>query len=84
MAELKTSQEMAELYQGAIDNLLTGKLQSYTIPGRGSFQKVDLPALERAYRYWLAQAREESGEGGSVVAYVDMNRNAKGDGSTSA
>ena len=59
MADLKTPKQMAEAYQTAIDAIVSGQLQSYSIPNRGSFTKFDLPALETAYRYWRRMAEQD-------------------------
>lgn len=84
MADLKTPREMAEQYQTAIDNLITGKLASYSIPGRGTFTKHSLAQLESAYKYWRNLAEQESAGTVGVVALADLNQANRGRDSTSA
>jgi len=68
MAEFKTAEEMALLYEAAIESLVAGNTQSYSISGR-SFTRLDLSTLERLYAYW--RARAEQATTGSV-SYADL------------
>jgi len=69
----KTATQMAEMYEAAIEALVTGRTQSYSIAGR-SFNRLDLSALEKLYQYWRSRA-EESTFGN--VSYADLRGNAR-------
>jgi hypothetical protein len=68
MAQLKTAREWAELYQTAIEALVSGTVSSYSISGR-SVTKHNLAEIERLHRYWLGRAQSESG---GFVTYANM------------
>ena len=67
---LKTPQEMAEMYQAAVEALVTGGISSYSIGGR-SFTLNNLGQLEDLLRYWTSKAAEQSG---GFVTYADFRR----------
>lgn len=67
---LKSNQEMAELYQMAIEKLVSGGVASYTIAGR-TFTRLNLGELEKVFRYYKELADAESGAGG-FVTYADF------------
>lgn len=55
---IKSATEWAELYQTAIENLVSDNVQSYSIAGR-SFTRLQLPTLERMYTYYVGKAALE-------------------------
>ncbi len=74
---LKSAQQMAEMYQTAIQSLVGGGISSYSVGGR-SFTLNNLGQLEDLYRYWSSKAAETRG---GFVTYADMRqqRNDGGD-----
>ena len=53
----KSPDEMLALYETAIESLLSGGVQSYTIGSR-TFTKLDLGKLEDLRRYWEGRTAE--------------------------
>lgn len=53
----KSPDEMQALYEQAIEALLSGGVQSYTIGAR-TFTKLDLGKLEDLRRYWEGRSAE--------------------------
>jgi hypothetical protein len=68
---LKSNKEMAEMYQQAISQLVSGGVASYTIAGR-TFTKLQLGELEKAFRYYKDAADADEGKGGFVVTLADF------------
>lgn len=68
---LKSNLQMAEMYQEAIEKLVSGGVASYTIAGR-TFTKLNLGELEKAFHYWKGQADAEEGKGGFAVTFSDI------------
>lgn len=68
MATLKTAQEMAEMYQGIVDTLVTSGLQEYNVPHRGGYRKISLAEAEEGLRYWSGQADRETYGTGNLVS----------------
>ena len=56
---LTPAAKMARMYQKAIEQIVAGTLQSYSIQGQ-SFTKQDLPKLEAGLKYWRRQATRET------------------------
>jgi len=55
---IKSATEWAELYQTAIENLVTDNVQSYTVAGR-TFTRLNLTTLERLYTHYAGKAEAE-------------------------
>ena len=64
---LKTAREWVELYETAIESIVTGTVSSYSIAGR-QFTKHSLTELETLHRYWLGRAAEDDR---GFVTYAD-------------
>ena len=67
---IKTATEWAELYQTAIENLVTDNVQSYSIAGR-TFTRLNLSTLERLLKYYSGKAQQEKH---GRVTHSDLSR----------
>ena len=71
----RTSQEMADLYESAINRIVTGAAQSVTVDGQ-SFTHLSLTQLEAGLKYWRAKAQEDGSDGnggGGFVTNADIS-----------
>ena len=68
--EIKTATEWAELYETAIENLVTDNVQSYSVAGR-TFTRLNLTTLERLYNFYAGKAAQEKH---GRVTHANMSR----------
>lgn len=68
---LPTALEMAQAYQTALDGLLSGNIQSYTLPTGVTVTRNNLAMLESGLRYWRKEALR-SANGMKTIANMGL------------
>jgi hypothetical protein len=53
---LKSALEMAQMYQTALETLVSGNIASYTLPTGVTVTRNNLAGVETTYRYWRKEA----------------------------
>lgn len=70
----RTAAEKAAMYEELEEKMVSGGLQEYSVPERGTFKKFTLDQVARLAEYWRSKA--DAAENGAGVLLVDMSNAA--------